>query len=366
MKSEIVYHFFEKLQPDNLSFLYQGAFNDEITDHIIDLSEYNLNNKGEAVYLSNRVSFLMAECFQNIVRHGDKPTKKADKKAGLFVTRNIGRAFFITSGNLIDNAEIPELKRKLEQINKLGKDELKMLYLSVLGSERQDSKTGAGLGLIEMARRSGQSLDYTFIKINDTHSFFYLQIKLISASQKIQPKQHKLPLSLAGNLHALMSKHDILIVQKGDFAKETVLPVLKMIEDTITEQVRMQKMRKKTFHLLVEILQNVGKHSLKVDNNRSGIFLMYQQKGNFKISTGNYIASKGVPALQMHLSKLNSLSRDELVELYKQTLKEGKVTHKGGAGLGLIDIARESSTKLEFDFIEIDKNKHFFILQAQF
>ncbi len=366
MKSEIVYNFFEKLQPDNLSFLYQGAFNDEITDHIIDLSEYNLNNKGEAVYLSNRVSFLMAECFQNIVRHGDKPTKKANKKAGLFVTRNIGRAFFITSGNLIDNAEIPELKRKLEQINKLGKDELKILYLSVLGSERQDSKTGAGLGLIEMARRSGQSLDYNFIKLNDTHSFFYLQIKLISASEKNQPKQHELPLSLAGNLHALMSKHDVLIVQKGDFAKETVLPVLKMIEDTITEQARMQKMRKKTFHLLVEILQNVGKHSLKVDGNRSGIFVMCQEKGKFKISTGNYISTAQVPALQKHLDKLNSMSQEELVELYKHTLKEGKVTHMGGAGLGLIDIARESASQLEYDFFKVDNQKQFFTLQARF
>ena len=368
MDLRIVYDFYRLLEQDSLSFLYQGSFSDEITDRILDLSEYNLNNKAELYRLSNKVSFLMAECFQNIVRHGDHPDIpiRSSRKTGLFITRNIGTAFFISSANLIFNEDIEPLKSKLDTINQLDKEELRELYLEVLGNKKINAKGGAGLGLIEMARRSGQKLDYNFVRINNQYSFFYLQIKLLNRNNETQHERVTIPLSMAGELHARMSRENILIIHKGDFAQDSVLPILKMIENTIQDQMVPKRMHKKTYHLLVEILQNVSKHSYDEHGVREGIFLMSHEKDKFVINTGNYIKKSRVETLRQHLTKLNNMTKEELVQMYKRTLKDGVSTTRGGAGLGLIDIARESAEKLEFDFFPVDDYKSFYSLCARF
>ena len=46
-------------------------------------------------------------------------------------------------------------------------------------------------------------------------------------------------------------------------------------------------------------------------------------------------------------------------------MKMGKLSAKGGAGLGFIDIARKSGNKLEYFFKEINSYSSFFILTTK-
>jgi len=48
--------------------------------------------------------------------------------------------------------------------------------------------------------------------------------------------------------------------------------------------------------------------------------------------------------------------------LYKQQIKEGKLSEKGGAGLGFIDIAKKSGNKIEYQFKELTDDRFFFIV----
>jgi hypothetical protein len=59
------------------------------------------------------------------------------------------------------------------------------------------------------------------------------------------------------------------------------------------------------------------------------------------------------------------LNKDELKLLYKEVLKNGQETKNGGAGLGLIDIARESTEKIIYDFQHINKNVAFFSISIK-
>jgi hypothetical protein len=63
------------------------------------------------------------------------------------------------------------------------------------------------------------------------------------------------------------------------------------------------------------------------------------------------------------INQVNKLNKDELKNLYKTTLKEGASSEKG-AGLGIIDIARESSEKLVFDLVPEDKKSSFYSLSV--
>jgi hypothetical protein len=50
--------------------------------------------------------------------------------------------------------------------------------------------------------------------------------------------------------------------------------------------------------------------------------------------------------------------------LFKQQIKESSLSDKGGAGLGLIDIAKKTGSKLSYQFKEINELVSFFILTS--
>jgi hypothetical protein len=367
MNLEIVYNLFSNLNRDTLSFFYQGAFSDEITDKIIDLSEHNIANRQDQAKMSSKVSFLMAECFQNIVRHGESVKQHVDglRRNGIFITRHIGSSYYITSANLIEISEIPNLERKLEQINQLGKEELKALYMDILANEGLSAKGGAGLGLVEMARKSGQKLEFHFEPFDDHFSYFYLQIKMKSnfAGEEIVMNE-EIPITDAKAFHKQMTENNVLVIHRGDYSQESVIPILRMLENNLHTQFDLFKHKKKAFHMMVEILQNVSKHSFPHNGVHEGIFVLGMRGDEYVINTGNYISRSEVEYLRSHLYTLNNMTREEQVELYKYTLKEGKGTKRGGAGLGLIDIARESTSKLEYRFEPVDDEKMFYLVSA--
>jgi hypothetical protein len=46
-------------------------------------------------------------------------------------------------------------------------------------------------------------------------------------------------------------------------------------------------------------------------------------------------------------------------------LNNGEMSLKGGGGLGMIDIARKTGEKLEYNFLEIDNKVSFFTLNIK-
>jgi hypothetical protein len=362
MNIQNVYQLFSNLHKDNLSFIYQGSFNDEITERIIDISESTIAAMHEQQKISNKVSFLLAECFQNVIRHGDFTMKSVSPDStGIFVTRNIGKSYYISSANLIANKDVEDLREKLEQLNLMTPEELKKLYLDVLTHNEISNKGGAGLGLIEMARKSGQKLEFEFEEVDANFSYFYLQIKLKTPELNQEISEH-INLNVAKEFHRMMTMDNIFIIHKGDFSQHTIIPILRMIEDNLHNNKERGSSRKKVFHALVEILQNVNKHALDINDTREGIFMMGKSDNKFLVYTGNYIYNNKVEMLSEHIDNLNNMNKDELFELYKLTLHLGTSSPSGNAGLGLIDIARDSCEKLQYNFVPIDEKKSFYAL----
>ena len=62
---------------------------------------------------------------------------------------------------------------------------------------------------------------------------------------------------------------------------------------------------------------------------------------------------------------MNNATPEELKEMYKKQIKEGSISKKGGAGLGLIDIARKTGEKLDYQFLQLDDKFLFFILKVE-
>jgi hypothetical protein len=82
----------------------------------------------------------------------------------------------LSSGNLIEGYKIEGLSERCEYINKLAPEELRDYYIKQ--RRRPTGGVGANIGLIDMARRSGNPLEYQVVKIDDEFSFFALSIKV--------------------------------------------------------------------------------------------------------------------------------------------------------------------------------------------
>lgn len=361
MNSRAPYDFFNELKNDTLTFVYQGHYSDEITNMIIDLVEFYLN-QGEFSKMRKKVSFLMVECFQNIVRHGEKEMEdKIFHSKGFFMTRSVGNAYSITSANLIENDKVEGLRQKLENINSLNEEQLRKVYLEIIEKQDLSAKGGASVGLIEIARKSGQKIDFAFIKVSETHSQFYQQIK-IKAKSEVETDHFEFKLEYAMELHNMIDKNGIMMIHKGNFSHESTKPIMKMVESNLLNQVGYSYRQKVSFHLLVEILQNMSKHGYQKGDDKQGIFLIGKDGELYTIGTGNYIDKTQADKLHDYLDKLSGMTKPELDALYKKLLREGQTTEKGGAGLGMIDLAREVPEKLVYEFTMLDDLVYFYSL----
>jgi hypothetical protein len=85
----------------------------------------------------------------------------------------------------------------------------------------------------------------------------------------------------------------------------------------------------------------------------------------YVVTTGNVIANEKVPELQRLLSNINTMDKEGLKDLYKTQIREGRISEKGGAGLGFIDIARKTGNPLTFNFLDINENFSFFVLTSK-
>jgi hypothetical protein len=166
----------EIMQNNKIMLVYEGEFTQEITKSVLLMTEKNLDNMKEEGATKRKVFNVMVECLQNIVRHSEDRTKQ-DKTAVFFIGIKEGE-YFICTGNLVDSENVPVLQAKLEQINSLDKDGLKQLQKELISSGTLNERGGAGLGLIDIARKSGKKLDYNFDKIDDNQHFYSLYISI--------------------------------------------------------------------------------------------------------------------------------------------------------------------------------------------
>ena len=166
-----------------------------------------------------------------------------------------------------------------------------------------------------------------------------------------------------------MNKGEVLLAYKGSITAELITNVLGVVESKLDHVIDKSVTKKKIYNILVESLQNLYHHvdDLPDEVNESmdihfGIFVISKGKDSYDIRTGNFIKTDKISKLKERLDKIKSLSKDELKELYKFVLNNQKFSDKGGGGLGLIDIARRTDGKVEYEFDDYDDNYAFFSL----
>jgi hypothetical protein len=175
-------------------------------------------------------------------------------------------------------------------------------------------------------------------------------------------------LDFAYQLYKTMKTNEINLVYEGEVTQDITKTFTSLTERNMAKSEESNQVQRTVFNVMVECLQNISKHADTLseddEDERRGIVMVSRGEESYKIITGNVIRNAKIPGLKESLEHINSLDKAGLSSLYKQQIVESKISEKGGAGLGLIDIAKKTGSKLSYQFKELNEEVSFFILTS--
>lgn len=179
---------YQNIHDNNLILMYKGILTFDLLSAIIGSVERRINEFETERRIQKKFYSILTECIQNVYYHLEDGTKKElpiESESVLVMISAKPKYYKIKTSNHIPNTNVKPLIEKIEQINNLNKEELKELYKEALSNDSFSSKNTAGIGLMEIARKTDYKLEYDFEKINETHSCFNFEIKLARGQQDI-------------------------------------------------------------------------------------------------------------------------------------------------------------------------------------
>jgi len=363
---KVTYDLFKRVEKGDFEYIYRGSFTQTLTRKILSLAESNLQRLVDKSSLQNRIYFIMVEGLQNVTRHQDEVVDEVGDFSGIFAIQKKGSRYLITTGNLIVNSKVDSLKQKLERVNSLDREDLKKLHREILSTGELSDKGGAGLGLIEMARRSGNKLLFDFEYVDLYWSYFYLQTEIPSRNESPIEEDEVAEQESIKNIKSLnhmLSKRDILLNFNGAFNQNNILSLLSIIKG----QMSMSSPAKKVYYIMVEMLQNISKHGDNMEDlsdGTSGIFYLGQTEEEFILTSGNFVTNDKIESFRSRLDMINELDEDELNDYFNKILLDQSAVDPQKTGLGFIDMRLKTHRKIAYDFTKIDDDYSFFTLQT--
>jgi hypothetical protein len=168
----------------------------------------------------------------------------------------------------------------------------------------------------------------------------------------------------------VMEHNNVLLAFTGEFDMRVINALVNSVRGKLSNVESNPSVQRKVYNVMVECLENIFRHSegsvLQDVTLRSFAIFTLQKKGNdYYLVTGNYILTKSVDFLKNMIDKINTLDKEQQRDMYRSILGNGEISSKGGAGLGMIDIAIKSESRLQYEFKKIDDNYTFYVFQVK-
>jgi hypothetical protein len=357
----------DKMTKERLMFVYRGVVTNENSVSLLMLLEKEMENSEFSFVGRKRLFMFVLESLQNVSRHS-KINEHADMSLVVYSKTNSG--YTVTTGNVISTESIASLRSKLEEINSIDAKDIRNVYRQMLSSAEFSNKGGAGLGLIEMAKKTGNKLNFDFKELNDKFSYFVLSKTVDSEGVGMNNPNEKSNFSGESifQLERIMAENNVNLIWSGHMSADVGKEVISFTETKLTEADVNANIRRKVFSVLVEILENVAKYSPGIEpEEKYGMpVAMIRLEGTvFCLTTGNLILKSRVEQLKEKLDIINKYDKVGLKELFRKSLSGLAIGEDSTGNMGLIDMARKSGSKLTYQFDDINDTYAYYLLTVK-
>lgn len=364
---DLAYDMTKSIDEDFIEYVYRGVFSEDITLNILNLTEAKFVNDDDAYKKQKRISYLLIESLQNVIRHGDVPKDDRLNKESLLVIQKTKVSIYITTGNIIKNENIKKLNNYLTEIKNSSKKELTEKYNKILLDGIITEKGGGGLGILTMIRRAEGRFKYDFKKINDAYSYYYYQIQItLNPNFKEKEKFELISLDRISKFHNLLNKENIILNFNGSFAFKNLENILPFIE---THSIGGHEIKQRVFDLTVKTIKNIVSYAdnysdkNKKTKNGRGVFLLSNKNGKLFLTAGNLILNEKTILLSNKINIINSTDPKSLVKIRDYLQQFYSLSESKQPDLSLINMKLTNKSNINYVFKKIDSKISYFILQ---
>ena len=150
-------------------------------------------------------------------------------------------------------------------------------------------------------------------------------------------------------------QYDLIFSHFGEFDSKKINEFSSETEEYLISKKEPKKIVKSFFNIIIEGLQNIKNHG---ETSPKGKQISYCHiasiKDSYSIHFSNLILNKNILSLTQAVNRLNNVDADGVKKIYLETLTNGEISKKGGAGLGIITMAMKSKNKILLNSHPID------------
>ena len=173
---ENMYGLYRDLKTDGIIFCFSGPTSQSVVEGIGEALRHKMELEETSMTVSHRVFSIFVEQMQNVVNYSAEATQgsaeeEGDLRNGMVVVGKKGERFYVISGNYIAREDAKRIAGILDRLRAMGREELKAYYKEQRRREPEAGSKGAGLGLIETARKASEPLTYELADVDDRHAF---------------------------------------------------------------------------------------------------------------------------------------------------------------------------------------------------
>jgi len=179
-----IHDLYDELERQRVMLSFKGSLTEELVTALLGLIERKMEIIEPDPRTRKRVFNVVMECLQNLYHHN---TKAASQEGGPEQTRDphgvvmiahLDQGYSVLTGNFMAGGEVEQFKGHLDRINALPPDQLREFYRETLADGKYSSHGGGGLGMIDIARKSGGKLEYGFVPYDKDNAFFSLNVNV--------------------------------------------------------------------------------------------------------------------------------------------------------------------------------------------
>ena len=181
-----LYQYNQMLMDNHISVIYSGPIwtggidgMAEMLQRRLDFDDisFNASQCVFSVFVEQMNNMLMYSAEKEYFERSDNSYTAVSK--GLFVLGIRDKTYFIQTGNVVTDSSAEFLKNRIDHLNTLDKKEMRQYFKERAKADNDNPESkGAGLGLIEIARRATSRIEYEFTPYGDGLSYFSMHVTI--------------------------------------------------------------------------------------------------------------------------------------------------------------------------------------------
>jgi len=174
--------------------------------------------------------------------------------------------------------------------------------------------------------------------------------------------------------HKLMEDDNICLIYNGPVWADGIEGMAEKLQKRLEYDAIPENVAQSIFSVFIEQMNNILLHSAEkesldhpIDGTleiSKGIFILgIQEDKTYIIQSGNVVTTEDAESLKSHIDHLNTLDKQELRKFYREQIKfVNSNPNSKGAGIGMIEIARRTSSKIGYDILPIEEGSWYFTI----